>query len=333
MKNDSAGAAAHDAPDWDLNLLRIFDAVLAERSITRAAERLGLAQPTVSNALARLRRLTGDALFVRTREGMAPTPHAQAMAAPLRQAMATLQTTLRRPAAFDPATSERRFTLYISDLGEAFFLPRLLAQLRQQAPGVKLATLPMPEHDPRPALESGEVDLAIGNLPEFGGNGQGSGWYQQRLLREHYIVIARRDHPLLEAQGDGPAVLSRAAFGEAAHAVVLPAGTGHGVVEATLRAEGLGARIALRVQNFLSLPAIVACTDLLAIVPRSVAAQWSAQGAAHLSLQQAEPPIALPDFDVRQCWHERWHGDAGHRWLRERLAGVSSPPAAALSGA
>lgn len=325
MKNDPGRATADAAPDWDLNLLRIFDAVLAERSITRAAERLGLAQPTVSNALARLRRLTGDALFVRTREGMAPTPHAQAMAVPLRQAMATLQTTLRRPVAFDPATSERRFTLYISDLGEAFFLPRLLAQLRQQAPGVKLATLPMPEHDPQAALQSGEVDLAIGNLPDFGGTGKGSGWYQQRLLREHYIVIARRDHPLL----DGAGRLSRAAFGQAAHAAVLPAGTGHGVVEATLRAEGLGERIALRVQNFLSLPAIVACTDLLAIVPRSVAAQWSAD----LSLQQAEPPIALPDFDVRQCWHARWQGDAGHRWLRERLAGVESPPFPSISGA
>lgn len=247
MKNDVAHAAAGEPPDWDLNLLRIFEAVLAERSITRAAERLGLglAQPTVSNALARLRRLTGDALFVRAREGMAPTPHAQAMAAPLRQA--TLQTTLRRPAAFDPATSERRFKLYISDLGEAFFLPRLLARLRQAAPGVKLATLPMPEHDPQAALESGEVDLAIGNLPEFSRTGNGSGWYQQRLLREHYIAIARRGHPLLEVQGDGSAVLSRAAFGEAAQAVVLPAGTGHGVVEATLRADGLGERIALRV--------------------------------------------------------------------------------------
>ena len=318
MKNDPGHATADAAPDWDLNLLRIFDAVLAERSITRAAERLGLAQPTVSNALARLRRLTGDALFVRTRLGMAPTPHAQAMAAPLRQAMATLQGTLRRPAAFDPATSERRFTLYITDLGEAFFLPRLLTQLRQQAPGLRLATLPMPEHDPQAALQSGEVDLAIGNLPDFSRTGNGAGWYQQRLLREHYIVIARCDHPLLDAQGR----LSRDAFGQAAHAVVLPTGTGHGVVEATLRAEGLGERIALRVQNFLSLPAIVACTDLLAIVPRSVAAQWSSQWAANLPLQQAEPPIALPDFDVRQCWHERWHGDAGHRWLRERLAGA-----------
>jgi DNA-binding transcriptional LysR family regulator len=316
MWNETAAGPSEGATDWDLNLLRVFDAVLTERSITRAAERLGLAQPTVSNALARLRRLTGDALFVRTREGMAPTPHAESMAVPLRQAMATLQTTLRRPPAFDPATSDRRFTLYISDLGEAFFLPRLLARLRQEAPGVRLSTLPMPEHDPQAALESGEVDLAIGNLPDF----SGAGWYQQRLLREHYIVIARNDHPLLTPDG----ALSRAAFGAAAHAVVLPAGTGHGVVEATLRAEGLGERIALRVQNFLSLPAIVACTDLLAIVPRSVAAQWSAPGAADAPLRQAEPPIALPDFDVRQCWHERWQGDAGHRWLRERLAGIAA---------
>ncbi|RTL54203.1 MAG: LysR family transcriptional regulator [Rhodocyclaceae bacterium] len=289
----------------DLNLLVVFDTVLAERSISRAADRLDQAQPTVSNAINRLRRITGDRLFVRTSHGMEPTPHAERIALPIRQALATLRSTLQAPTSFDPATSTRSFTLYLTDLGEAFFLPKLLARLRALAPGVKLTTLPMPDRNPQAALESGEVDLAVGNLPDFR-----TGFYQQRLFREHYIGIVRPDHPVIGKR------LGAQQFAQASHAVVLPFGTGHGIVEQTLLKMGLQDRIMLRVQNFLVLPAIVASTDLMAIVPHSVASQLSADHALRL----VKPPIQLPEFDVKQCWHERYHSDPGNQWLRGQLA-------------
>ena len=189
----------------------------------------------------------------------------------------------------------------LTDLGEAFFLPRLLARLRDAAPGVTLTTLPMPDRDPQAALERGEVDLAIGNLPDLP-----PGFYQQRLFREHYVAILRPDHPLLNG------VMTPERFAQAHHAVVLPHGTGHSVVEQALVARGLASRIVLRVQNFLVLPAIVTATDLLALVPRSAARVL----AAHQPLGQLPSPLDLPDFVVRQCWPERLHGDAAHQWLR-----------------
>jgi DNA-binding transcriptional LysR family regulator len=299
LKNDGAPSGA------DLSLLLVFEAVYAERQISRAAQRLGLAQPTVSNALGRLRRLTGDALFVRTGRGMEPTPHAERLAAPLREALAMLRGTLQARSQFDPAQDRRHFTLFLTDLGEAFFLPRLLARLRDAAPGVTLTTLPMPDRNPQAALERGEVDLAIGNLPDMA-----PGFYQQRLFREHYVAIMRPDHPLLQG------LMTAERFVDAHHAVVVPHGTGHSAVEHALVARGLASRIVLRVQNFLVLPSIVSSTDLIALVPRSAARTL----AVHHPLGQLRSPIEVPAFMVRQCWHERFHGDAAHQWLRGAVA-------------
>ncbi len=291
----------------DLNLLVIFDTILAERNISRAADRLELAQPTVSNALNRLRQITGDRLFVRTGRGMEPTPHAERMAQPLREALATLRSALHARRQFDPASDRRTFTLFLTDLGEAFFLPRLLAHLRSVAPGVKLTTLPMPDHNPQAALESGEVDLAIGNLPDMK-----TGYYQQRLFREQYIGIARPGHPLFADE------MSLERFRQASHAVVAPHGTGHSVLEQSLLKLGLQERIVLRVQNFLVLPAIVIQTDLVAMVPRSAANQL----ASAYALKLMPLPIVLPEFVVKQCWHERFHTDAGNQWLRSQIAQI-----------
>ncbi|MBK7988909.1 MAG: LysR family transcriptional regulator [Comamonadaceae bacterium] len=299
LKNDAAPSGA------DLSLLLVFEAVYAERQISRAAQRLGLAQPTVSNALGRLRRLTGDALFVRTGRGMEPTPHAERLAAPLREALAMLRGTLQARSQFDPAHDRRHFTLFLTDLGEAFFLPRLLARLRDAAPGVTLTTLPMPDLNPQAALERGEVDLAIGNLPDLA-----PGFYQQRLFREHYVAIMRPDHPLLGG------AMNAERFAVAHHAVVVPHGTGHSAVEQALVDRGLASRIVLRVQNFLVLPAIVSNTDLIALVPRSAALTL----AVNHSLGQLPSPIEVPAFVVRQCWHERFHGDAANQWLRVLVA-------------
>ncbi len=154
--------------DVDLNLLRVFDAVLRERGVTAAAGRLGLTQPAVSNALARLRALFGDALFVRTAEGMDPTPFARELGEPVRQALALLESALAHGPGFDPGGSSRAFRFYMSDLGQIEFLPPLLERVQREAPGVRLEAVALEVEDIAEALAAGALDLAVGFLPGLG---------------------------------------------------------------------------------------------------------------------------------------------------------------------
>ena len=291
--------------ELDLNLLLIFDAVFTEGGISRAADRLGLSQPAVSNALARLRLATDDRLFVRMGKGMAPTPYAQRIAEPIRQSLAVIRQSLTESHGFDAATSERSFSVYLTDLGEAYFLPRLLTHLNRIAPRVRIRTLPMPAEAAQEALRKGEIDLAIGNLPDFH-----AGFYQQRLFPDHYVCVVRRNHPDI-----GERITPRQ-FAAASHAIATPAGTGHGAILRTLMEHGLENRIVLQVQNFLVLPNIIATTDLLAIVPHSVGSQIS----RYNDIKLLPVPIQIPAFDIKQCWHERFHDDEGNRWLRAQFA-------------
>jgi DNA-binding transcriptional LysR family regulator len=290
--------------EFDLNLLVVFDAVLAEASISRAANRLDLSQPALSNALARMRKATGDRLFVRVGNAMVPTPYAQAIADPIRQALATIRVSLGASQEFDPATSQRGFSIYLTDLGEAYFLPRLLERLNRIAPGVRIRTLPMPPESAEDALRNGEVDLAIGNLPDLG-----AGFFVQRLFRDRYVCVLRKDHPSI-----GERITARQ-FAAASHAIVTPGGWGHGIIERTLIEHGLEQRITLRMQNFLVLASIVATTDLVAIVPHSVGSQLS----RHNEVKLLPLPIMIPAFDIKQCWQERFHDDRGNRWLRQQF--------------
>jgi DNA-binding transcriptional LysR family regulator len=289
---------------FDLNLLLVFDAVLAERSISRAADRLDLSQPAVSNALARMRKATDDRLFVRLGNAMVPTPYAQGIADPIRQALTGIRIALGASQDFDPDASQRAFSIYLTDLGEAYFLPRLLERLNRIAPGVRLRTLPIPPESAEEALRNGEVDLAIGNLPDLG-----AGFYVQRLFRDRYVCVVRKSHPSIGER------ISARQFAAASHAIVTPGGWGHGIIERTLIAHGLEQRITLRMQNFLVLASIVATTDMVAIVPHSVGSQLS----RHNDVKLLPLPIAIPAFDIRQCWQERFHDDRGNRWLRQQF--------------
>lgn len=289
---------------FDLNLLLVFDAVLAERSISRAADRLDLSQPAVSNALARMRKATDDRLFVRLGNAMVPTPYAQGIADPIRQALTGIRIALGASQDFDPDASQRAFSIYLTDLGEAYFLPRLLERLNRIAPGVRLRTLPIPPESAEEALRNGEVDLAIGNLPDLG-----AGFYVQRLFRDRYVCVVRKSHPSIGER------ISARQFAAASHAIVTPGGWGHGIIERTLIAHGLEQRITLRMQNFLVLASIVATTDMVAIVPHSVGSQLS----QHNDVKLLPLPIAIPAFDIRQCWQERFHDDRGNRWLRQQF--------------
>lgn len=288
--------------DLDLNLLRAFDAIATEGSVTVAGERIGLSQPAMSNALARLRTLFGDPLFVRTPRGMRPTPFAQQLAQPVREALRLVQTALQQQAGFEPGSSSNTFRFWMSDIGEMVFLPGLLERVKHDAPGVRIEVVRIPIKDVHAALEAGELDLAVGFMP-----GLTTGTRRQPLFREHYVCMLRADHPVIGAK------ISAKQFREASHVLVSYVGTGHQVIEETFIAEGLGERIAVRVPHFLVVPMILARTDLIVIVPSRVAAIFAQPG----NFKVLKLPMDMPSFEVRLHWHERFHQDPANRWLRQ----------------
>ena len=291
--------------DIDLNLLRAFDAIASEGSVTVAGERIGLSQPAMSNALARLRALFDDSLFVRTPRGMRPTPFAQQLAQPVREALRLIQGALQQHAGFDPASSGNTFRVSMSDIGEMVFLPGLLERVKRDAPGVRIEVARISIKDTHAQLEAGELDLAVGFLP-----GLTTGMRQQPLFREHYVCMLRADHPVIGAR------ISAKQFRLAAHVLVSYAGTGHQVIEETFVREGLSGRIAARVPDFLVVPMILARTELIVTLPSRVAAVFAQLG----RFKVLELPIGMPSFEVRLHWHQRFHQDPANRWLREVMA-------------
>jgi DNA-binding transcriptional LysR family regulator len=304
-----------DLNDLDLNLLNVFDAVLREKSVTRAGQRVGLSQPAMSNALARLRKLFGDPLFVRTPGGMNPTPCALRLADPVRQALDLLALTLREEAGFEPATSTRTFRFHMSDIGEIVFLPPLLERLKRDAPRARVEVAQIPVDAIRESLETGKLDIALGFMPELGG-----GIAQRRLFRDRYVCLARKDHPVIRR------TLKAAQFRTVRHAVIASSGTGHEVVERMLDEEGLRGNIALRVPHFMVVPMILARTDLVCTVPWQLAQAFKPMG--HFRVH--EVPLAIPTFDVCVLWHERFEQEPGNRWLRGQLLELFIERAAGL---
>jgi len=290
--------------DLDLNLLRAFDAVLREGSVTGAAARLGLSQPAMSNALSRLRSLLGDPLFMRTSGGMRPTPFAQQLAAPVQQALDLIRAGFSQQAGFEPKTSDRVFRLQLTDVGEIAFLPPLLERLQRDAPLVRVETQHLPQGEVSDALASGEVDLALGFLPELS-----QGVVQKRLFRDRYVCLVRADHPRIGSR------LTLAQFLAATHVLVSSRGSAHEIVEQTLRNQGLVRRIALRVPHFTVVPMILARTDHMVIVPEGLLRAITPFG----RFKALKPPVDIPALDVKVHWHERFGRDPGVSWLRGLL--------------
>ena len=288
-----------NARDVDLNLLRVFDAVLREGGVTPAAAILGLTQPAVSNALARLRKLFDDSLFVRTSRGMEPTPFARELAEPVRQALALLESALAHGPGFDPASAARAFRFYMSDVGQIEFLPPLVERVQREAPGVRLEAVALDVDDIGAALATGGLDLAVGFLP-----GLGPPLRRRSLFRDPYVCLMRADHPV--------ASLTKRKFLEASHALVTYRG-GHRVIEEALERAGLARNIALRVPHFTVLPMVLERTDLVLTLPARVARVFERRG----PFKSLPPPLAIPPAEVAVHWHERFEADPGNRWLRE----------------
>jgi DNA-binding transcriptional LysR family regulator len=298
----------------DPRLLRLFEHLYRSRSVTVTAEALGQSQPTVSLALGRLRRQLGDPLFVRTPAGMLPTPRAEALVAPVREALAALQRVAATDAAFDPATAQRRLRICMTDASHVTLLPRLLAEVRARAPGLTLVAARI-DADTGAALQSGAADLAIGLVPWLE-----AGFYQQALYPQDWVCLAHADHPRLAAAG----ALTPQAYAREGH-VAITSGTGSTLLEAALEAAGVARRVMLELPGFLGLAMILSQTDLIATLPRQIGETL----ARSAGLAVWPCPIAVPGFTVKQHWHARVHHDAAHRWLRGRVGALFQQPGVA----
>lgn len=283
----------------ELKLLQLFDLLYDTRSVTRVAEQLGQSQPTISIWLGRLREHLHDSLFIRTPTGMAPTPQADALIGPCREILESLRRLAAWEIAFDPATAQRRFRICMTDASHVTLLPRLLAHVRAQAPGVRLEAARIDGNTER-ALESGEADLAIGYVPWLSG-----GIYQQQLYEQDWVCLANRHHPRIRKR------LGVKAYRSEAH-VSITGGTGAALLQRALVRERIEPQIVLELPGFLGLGAIVQSTDLIATLPRHIG-ETLAQ-ASDLAVHQC--PIPVEGFAVRQHWHARYHHEAGNRWLR-----------------
>lgn len=305
----------------DLNLLRVFDVLMQERRVATASQRLGLSQPAVSNALSRLRKALGDEILTRAPSGMEATEFAKSLHATLSPALAAIEGSLRAKAAFDPLRTQWRAQIAMTDIGEIVFLPAMLAHCSTHAPGLVIETLRDSQAKQggtsgaagglTTAMAEGRVDLAIGWLPDVT-----EGLYQRKLFSQRYVCLARHGHPLL---GGRRPKLTLEKFLQAEHIAVRAEGTGHARADMLLQqvsAQGQQRKVRLQVPNFLSVPYLVARTDLIATVPEKLAQEC----AAPLGLQVLAHPVKMPSFELKMFWHRRVHSDPANRWLRALIA-------------
>lgn len=306
MYSNATMNEAHDLHGIDLNLLSAFDALVRERSVTRAARRAGVTQSAMSHTLRRLRELTGDALLVRGGRGMVLTPRAEALMVPVRSGLTTLARALATPDVFEPRTAERSFRIVSPDLFDVLVLPGLLSRLASEAPSVDLAVVPAPKRLDE-ALETGEIDLAIVPVLLEGTDDTPSELRRRTLFRDDLRCFFRRGHPRLGKMKR----LSMTRFLDEAHVLVSPSGSGPGVVDAHVSSER---RIALRVPTFAVALAIVEKSDLVLTAPSALAVVAAAR------LSSLAPPMKLPGHAITTVWHPRFTDDAAHRWFRGMIA-------------
>ncbi|MDM0106160.1 LysR family transcriptional regulator [Variovorax sp. J22R24] len=293
----------------DLEWLAVFDEVYKTASVSKAADRLGMAQAAASTMLNKLRAHFDDRLFARTALGMQPTPYAQRLVVHVREVLSQLDQARGSRGGFDPGEARRNFRVCMTDISEVVLLPGLLDHLRRVAPGVHIETEIISTESGR-RLEDGEVDLAVGFMPQLD-----AGFYQQTLFMQNFVCLAARNHPRIGAR------LTRKRFEAEAHAVISSSGTGHAIVDKTITRLGIECNVVARLSSFLSVARIVAQTELIVIVPRILGEVLETQEPVRL----LDPPFTLPPYAVKQHWHERFHADAGNAWLRRTVAQLFGP--------
>lgn len=292
----------------DLNLLPIAVALYEERGVSKTATRLGMSQPAVSAALAKLRKAFDDPLFIRTAHGMEPTPRAQALIAPARDVLSRVERDVLSGLAFDPATANVTFTVALSDVGEMVFLPKMLERLRMLAPLAALHSVSPPPRELRDGLETGEIDLALGYFPDLETNN----FFHQRLFTHHFCCLLRADCSI------GSARLSLKQFLELRHVAVHAAGRSQEIFERFLVRNKVRPKVVLITPHFMSLPTIIGKSDLVATVPHAVGMFFSGSWA---NIKAVLPPFPdAPRIVLKQHWHRKANHDARNRWLRKLVS-------------
>ena len=292
----------HAVQALDLNLLVVFNQLYQDRKVSLAAQNLGLSQPTVSAALARLRKTMNDELFVRTPRGMQPTPLAERVAEPLARSLADIRHTLATQASFDAATATRQFALAMTDIGEFHFLPRLLAALEAAAPQLSISTVRGTAVNLPFEMEAGHVDLALGFLPDLV-----TGFHRRVLFTQRYVCLYRRGHALAQRPAD------LATYAASQHAVVVSAGTGHAAAEQAVKRSGLNRFVRLSVPHYVALADVLVATDLVATVPEA----FAQRSVKHFDLAYCDHPLDLPPIEIALYWHTRYQRDRANRWMRQ----------------
>jgi DNA-binding transcriptional LysR family regulator len=287
--------------DVDLNLLVVFHQLLVDRRVSKVATSLGLSQPGVSNALSRLRKLTDDPLFLRTPKGMEPTPFAEQLADPMARALQDIHSAINQRSSFDPTTSKRAFAVGMTDIGEIYFLPKLMKELSRLAPHVSLSTVRNAAVNLQDEMEVGHVNLAIGLLPQLK-----AGYFQRRLFKQHYVCMFRRGHALDKRQ------ISLTEFSAADHVVVVSEGTGHGKADELLRRKRIDRKVVLTVPHYVAVGHILHDSDLVATVPERLAQAL----VKPFGLSYVRHPAKLPEIAINLFWHGRYQKDPAIAWLR-----------------
>lgn len=296
----------------NLNLLLALDALLREQSVSRAASRVGISQPAMSQSLRQLRAIFADSLLVKERNRMVLTPAAEALAIPLRHALIQLQYAIDGGCTFDPATAQHRFTVVAGDYVAVTLLPVLLERISAEAPGVGIDVISSDVDRIQDLLATGEADIRLGaNLEDT------AEMATQMLYDSSFACAARRDHPHVQGELDLEQYLSLP------HALISPRGGGVGVVDSVLAALGKRRHIALRLPSFLAAPLVVARSDLILTAPARIVAEF----ARTHSLQLIDPPLELPTFSIVQAWHRRHERDPAHQWLRQAIAASAASAA------
>ncbi len=299
----------------DLNLLRVFDEVMAERSLTKAAHKLSLTQPAVSNAMRRLREALGDDLVVRSGQGVEPTPRALALWPPIRDALTQLQESLV-PGRFEPATAKSAFVLAMADATAATLVPGLVEILESEAPGIAVRVLPLTTRDPRRLLEDEAADMAVGYFPavlaDLTARAQSDGmvaFESRRLYDSEYMCVMRQGHPL----ADAPLTLD--AYCEARHMLVSFSGRAFGFIDEALASRGRQRRVVLTVNQFFTAGRVVSGSDLLTVLPRHFV---PVTGIAN-ALVQRTLPFDVPPVHVDALWRRNSAQETALAWLLSAL--------------
>ena len=288
---------------FDLNLLLVFDAILRERSVMRAAEALGLSQPALSHALNRLRYLVKDQLFVRTPAGMMPTPRAEQLALPVRKALNDLQIALETET-FSPSTADRQFVIAVNNYAAVVLAAPIVAACRAQAPHIRLSLRPSGTLDLLELLERGELDLVISAR-----EAPAERFVSQPLIEDRYVAVLRRGHPALRRK------LTLSAFAHLPHLAISSSGEDISFVDGALTARGLSRSNALETP-YLSAGAVLVQSNLVAVLGRQIAQEFRRA----YPIEIRELPFDAPKLRSTMLWHRRFDDQPAHRWLRETLA-------------